>query len=327
MDKSLLEKYFSGAPCTKEELRLIEEQLDKAGQQQDTFFFEQWKASQGVMDKEESEMMWTNIESRIPVVKERRRPLHRIQLAMAAAAVIGVLLFSGWWLRYRSESSSVTAWEKISNPSKGIKYVRLDDGTQVWLNAHSELSYEKGYADKGRREIKLEGEAFFDVAPDPVRPFAVNTRQLRTTVLGTSFNIRAWPSSPQMQIALVSGKVRVTSSLTTDSTVLLPGEVMNYDSGSRRSLVLEQAVREDMVEWVKGKIVLDNTPLPEILHQLEHIYNVSILFDADKLGSIRLSGQFRRDNIGDVLKNVLFPLDLDCSYDNGKYSIYKKKKE
>ncbi len=327
MDKALLEKYFRGEKCTEDELRLIEEHLDKAGQQQDTFFYEQWKTAQGAIDREESEKIWTNIESRIPVVKIRKRSLPWKRPAVAAA-IVGILLLSGWLIRYQSSGfMDVTAWKKISNPSKGIKYIRLEDGTQVWLNAHSVLSYEKGYANKGRREIALEGEAFFDVAPDPVRPFAVNTRQLRTTVLGTSFNIRAWPSSAQTQIALVSGKVRITSSLTTDSTVLLPGEVMNYDSGSRRSLVLAQAVREDMVEWVKGKIVLDNTPLPEILHQLEHIYNVSILFDADRLGVIRLSGQFRRDNIGDVLKNVLFPLDLDYSYDNGKYSIYKKKKE
>lgn len=154
---------------------------------------------------------------------------------------------------------------------------------------------------------------------------------MKTTVLGTAFNIRAWPSLPEIQIALVSGKVRVTASsmrdsaglIRNDSTVLLPGEVLQYDSGANRLVVLEKAVREDMVGWVKGKIVLDNTSLPEILRQLEQIYHVTILFDADELETIRLSGQFRRDNIGDVLKNVLFPLNLAYSLENGKYRIHK----
>jgi transmembrane sensor len=370
MDKTLLEKYFTGGECTESELLLIREYLNKAGKLPEDFFYSQWKSAKGVVDKGESNEMWMKIEEGIVDIKGQKesagspesiRPFESVRSLrslrwhrpVAAAAVIGILLFSALFYRWHNFAGvQETVWKRVYNNSKDIKYVKLEDGTNVWLNAHSVLGCDELYAHNGRREIYLEGEAFFDVAQDPARPFTVHTRQLKTTVLGTTFNIRAWPSLPEIQIALVSGKVRVASSgrdpeiesgnhsetgvdsssgaagdsktsLMNDSRDLTAGEVLIYNSAAHRLIVLEKAVREDMVGWVKGKIVLDNTPLPDILRQLAQIYNVSILFDADKLETIRLSGQFRRDNIADVLKNVLFPLNLTYSLEDGKYKIHK----
>lgn len=315
MNKDLLEKYFKGEPCTREELAQIVEFLDNTGESE-AFFFGHWKTAKGEVDVQERESMWANIKRRT-----QNRKIQRIRSlkwwVAAAAAVVILALGSMYWIGRQTAPSEI-AWNKIENTSKDIKYIRLTDGTEIWLNVHSSLSY------GDRRQIKLEGEAFFEVAKDQQYPFTVYTRQLKTTVLGTSFNIRAWPAQSRVQVALVSGKVQVSTGITsTAPTVLLPGQVLNYDSVTRQYEVQEKAVRGDMTGWVKGKIVLDNTPLPEIMQQLEQIYNVTIMYDTAKLAAVKLSGQFRKDKIEDVLKNVLFPLDLTYSYENGKYLVHK----
>lgn len=332
MNRELLERYFSDGQCTPEELAQIAEHLDRVGEPE-SFFFEQWKTASGPVAVEESESMWANIESRIPG-KGRRLYGSRRRWIAVAAAVLGVILVSGvvYQLHKRDMNAVAGSWKKIDNTSKEIKYIRLGDGTEVWLNLHSSMAYHEEYFYDGKREIKLEGEAFFEVAQDAAHPFTVDTRQLRTTVLGTSFDIRAWPSLSRTQIALVSGKVRVDAILRgagiaagMDPVVLSPGDLLNYDSGAKQFAVAERSMHGDMTGWIKGKIVLDNTLLPDILQQLEQLYNVSISFDAGEMSRLRLSGQFRRDGIEDVLKNVLFPLDLTYSYENGKYVVHQVK--
>lgn len=318
MDKYLLEKYFNGEHCTEDELLRIEEYLDKAGEPE-AFFFGQWKTAKGEMPAKDSAEIWAAIEGRIPVPMVER--VYSWKRLAVAAAVLTCIVISGILYRWTRQAAQTAVWNKIDNTSKDIKYIRLEDGTEVWLNVHSSLAYEEKYLHNGRREIRLEGEAFFAVALDAANPFVVHTHQLKTTVLGTSFNIRAWPSQSKTQVALVSGKVRVSAGA--DSTDLAPGEVLDYDSSMRRYIVQERAVRGDMTEWVKGKIVLDNTPLPELLQQLEQIYNVTIVYSQKGMAPVRLSGRFRRDSIDDVLHNVLFPLNLTYSYVNGKYLVHK----
>ncbi|MBN9383737.1 MAG: DUF4974 domain-containing protein [Chitinophagaceae bacterium] len=315
MNKDLLERYFKGEPCTPEELAEIVEFLDNTGESE-AFFFGHWKTAKGEVEARERESMWVDIEKRTQYRKIRHISLKKWWVA--AAVVLIILASGGMYWMIRQATPSEIAWNKIENTSKDIKYIRMTDGTEVWLNVHSSLSY------GDHRQVKLEGEAFFEVAKDRQYPFTVYTRQLKTTVLGTSFNVRSWPAQSRVQVALVTGKVQVSTGITgVASTVLLPGQVLNYDSITHQYEVLEKAVRGDMTGWVKGKIVLDNTPLPEILQQLEQIYNVTIIYDTTKLAAVKLSGQFRRDKIEDVLKNVLFPLDLTYSYENGKYLVHK----
>jgi len=337
MDKELLEKYFSGVQCTEEELRSIEDYLEGAGPV-DAFFYDQWKNAQGKVNQEESDRIWANISGRIPAANISRHLVRRPWVAVAAA-MLGVVLLSGGLMYHIHRQAKVElVWKEVRNSSKDVKYIRLEDGTQVWLNANSSLSYDEQYAHNGRREIRLEGEAFFDVTPDPLQPLTVHTRQLRTTVLGTSFDIRAWPSQDRTQVALVSGKVQVsavvsgglsdtigTNAAAMDSMILSPGELLNYDGLTKRCAIAQKAVYGDMTEWIKGKIVLDNTLLPDILQQLEQLYKVSISLDSGEAVKLRLSGQFRRGGIEDMLKNVLFPLDLTYSYDNGKYVVHNMK--
>lgn len=318
MNKELLDKYFSGKQCTPEELNLVARFLDKR-EDIEGYFFEQWRTANGKLRKEESEALWFGIAGQtignVTEAPVRKIGTHRRWWA-AAAAVLIILLGGGlYWNNNRPVPEIV--WNKIENSSKDIKFIKLQDGTQVWLNAHSVLSYNE------HRQVKLEGEAFFDVAHDSAHPFTVYTRQLQTTVLGTAFNIRAWREQYKTQVALIRGKVKVKQTTGADSAILLPGQVLNFDSTINRCLVLNNAVREDMTGWVKGKIVLDNTPLSEILQQLEQIYKVHIVYDKHLPVTVKLSGRFQRDKIEDVLKNILFPLDLTYSYDHEKFIIHK----
>lgn len=201
------------------------------------------------------------------------------------------------------EKEDVLVYNKITVPrGAGLYRVVLGDGTVIWLNSDSRLEYPEKFA-KGERKVRVTGEAFFDVVRDTLRPFVVETERQTVTVLGTEFNVSAYPSEPVMT-TLASGKVTVMPENGTGGVVLTPGEqaVLKVDADH---LIVRQVDIDDVVSWKNGIINIENMALSEILKVVSRAYDVDFVTDALSAEDIVLRGSISSDETLEVFLAVL----------------------
>ena len=179
-------------------------------------------------------------------------------------------------LDYSSEHiGSFLVYNTITVPRGGEYQLTLSDGTRVWLNAETELKYPVAFVGEGR-EVMLKGEAYFEVAKNVSRPFVVKTEQLDIKVLGTSFNMKSYPSETQ-QVTLVQGKVEVR--VGNYSRKLQPGEQLNYSSEGPE---IRDVDVKAYTAWKDRRFVFNDDLLEEVIHKLGRWYDVEFfLRDAE----------------------------------------------
>lgn len=153
----------------------------------------------------------------------------------------------------------------------------LSDGTRVWLNADSKITYPVIFTGD-TREVHLEGEAFFDVKRNEQAPFTVNTDQLNVRVLGTKFNVNTFADNGFASTALVEGSVEVSGKMGTLQR-LIPGQVAMIDSIGKIQVVDMEL--KPYTAWIDDMFCFRNAPLSEILKQVERYYNVKVVYNAD----------------------------------------------
>lgn len=210
-------------------------------------------------------------------------------------------------------------WSVIDNHTTGIKKAVLTDGTVVWLNSGSSLAYQPLKFDQHRREVKVSGEAFFDVAHNAKKPFIVHTGNLSTTVLGTAFNVEAYRSEAETKVTLVRGRVRIKTE--NDSLILTPGQMLKYSHQTKSAAIITVDTRQANA-WTTGKISFNDVALNDALKRVEVLYNVNIVINKPNLlSNKRLTGVFERKTIDKVLANILFVHGLKWKKKGGDYII------
>ena len=186
-------------------------------------------------------------------------------------------------------------------PRGGENTVILADGTTVHLNAGSKLTYPVRFAGK-RRVVALEGEAYFEVAKDANKPFTVQFMSSSVTVLGTSFNIRAYPEEKQSQTTLAEGSVRIYSP--GSSMLLKPGEQAEVKALSGEMVKQEVEVK-NFTSWKDGRFVFEQQPLEDIMRTLERWYDIRVIFRDEGAKRISLSGNLKRYGDFSQVMNML----------------------
>ncbi len=203
--------------------------------------------------------------------------------------------------------ATADAWVEKSVPKGEKLQFTLPDGSLVWLNADSRLRYMASF-DDSLREVFLEGEAFFDVVPNAAQPFVIRTKHSEVRVLGTSFNVRAYPDMPQTETLVVTGEVRVTDRQNTARTMLLrPREKGTLEHGTGKTA--QRAVEEPLEmaassAWPQGTLVLYDEPLPVVAQRLSRWYGVTIELDSATLAQCRLTARFENESLEQVLDYV-----------------------
>ena len=176
-----------------------------------------------------------------------------------------------------NEASPMVQYNKVTIPKGKTYQVILSDGTEVWLNSGSRLSYPSDFmADS--RTVHLEGEAFFKVASNPQKPFVVMADKVATYVLGTEFNVKAYQGS-ETHVTLVKGSVKVEIPEQNKEVLLHPGEDLAYDINGSYSI--KQVDTERYVQWMAGYFYFDNVCLRDILYELGVWYNLTIEMEED----------------------------------------------
>ena len=198
--------------------------------------------------------------------------------------------------------------------------ITLADGTHIWLNSGSQLSYPSEFKSDSR-EVFLSGEAFFDVQSNPDKPFYVVTQNIRIKVLGTRFNVSSYNEDNTTQTVLVEGKVVAgTNKLFAKTIDLVPGERMIYDK-SNENLSKDRVDVRLFASWVSGYLIFENEPITEVYKKLERYYNQQIAIEGS-LEQITFSGKLDlKDNIKDVLENMSFASSVNVLENNGSFTI------
>ena len=245
------------------------------------------------------------------------------------AAAASVLII--WFFARSSDSISSEAIDNTVSTNAGYKAsVNLPDGSKVWLNGDSKITYDGDLKGK-TREVFLSGEAFFDVAKDKTRPFIIHTRSINLKVLGTAFNVRSYESDKETETSLVHGSIEVTLRNNPDKKIILkpgeklliknslPDDTLSKDKESEVSEANEPiAVLTKMqyygndssiveTSWTKNRLVFYNERLDKIALNLERWFNVSVFIKDEQLKKGKYTATIEE---GDKLEEVLEALKV-----------------
>ena len=257
------------------------------------------------------------------LVPTRNRPRRRWRYTSVAATLVLLLIAGGLFYGYRTEIINQlhpVAYCSVSVSSGSRQQVQLADGTKIYLNAGSQLRYPTRFS-PNRRQVFLEGEGFFEVTPDPARPFLIQSGGLTTQVIGTSFNLQAYPEDAAHRVTVVSGTVQVSHSTTAQRTVLQPGQQAVY---SAKEQVLTRVSVPDASAfsgWTDGILMFDNTPLPEVILVLNRKYDVHIQLANDRLNDCRIFGTFKQASLEATLEVICKLMNAFCHYRGREITI------
>ncbi|WP_312788870.1 FecR domain-containing protein [Sphingobacterium sp.] len=192
----------------------------------------------------------------------------------------------------------------LATPKGGQYHITLADGTKVYLNAKSCLSYPDNF-DKDRREVTLSGEAYFEVAPDAKRPFIVLSADQQVTVLGTKFNINAYAEDRQTTTTLLEGKIALKGAAygikPLPHKILKPGDQAVL---SASGLQLNTIDATEAIGWKNGKFIFNSTDIHTVMRQIERWYDVEAVYK-DKLPDMVFTGSISKyEDINDVLRKI-----------------------
>lgn len=235
-------------------------------------------------------------------------------------------------LIYEVKAGAVAGDQKNTlSTARGETYqVLLPDGTRVYLNAASTLSYPASFIAKKQRLVELRGEGYFEVAKDKSRPFIVHTAQQQVEVLGTHFNISSYAAEPGVKTTLLEGSVALLP-LRSDGilaagrkeVILKPGQQAVLNKTGR--IVVREVEAEDAIDWKSGYFMFNSEPLESIMNRLGRWYNVDVEYQDETLKKETFFGKVGRyENIGKAL-NLLSGTDVVQFYVEGKKIIVRRK--
>ncbi|WP_136468613.1 FecR family protein [Flagellimonas onchidii] len=180
--------------------------------------------------------------------------------------------------------------------------VALSDGTKVHLNAGTTLRYPVKFISGLNREVYLDGEAYFDVVKDRGHPFLVNSNNLSVNVLGTKFNVKAYPENEHISTVLAEGSVEVLHN-ETPSALLEPGHMATWHKSSK-SMTVEEVDIEPYLAWMQGRLILNEVAFEVILKRLERQYNVEIINNNPDLYGRYFTAKFDVEDINQVMESL-----------------------
>ena len=270
--------------------------------------------------------------SALDYVPARRSRSFRTILTVS---LITITLTSTWLLLYPGHNrqplspnpllaSTAPALNEVVTVNGSRTHLTLPDGTKVWLNAGSRLTYDKNYGSV-RREINLTGEAFFDVANNPQQPFIIHTPRMDVRVLGTSFNVKSYAADKTTEATLVRGSIAVSIKNRPDETIILkPNQklivtsdlttLLRHQPGQSRAVpdsTAQISIRPPSYEqntgamietsWVNNKFIFKDEDFGSLSKDLERWYGISIRLTDPAQADWRFTGNFEKENIQQAL--------------------------
>lgn len=293
---------------SEEESRELEKQAGEDPELKESLRKSQevWALMEGESQREfrSPEAAWNDLEVRLEEEKSGGAKVRRLlPLWLSAAAAVFILAGLGlWWW----DAGDAPRWEMISTAVGVQQKIDLPDGSRVWLNENSELSFEEAFP---QRTVKLRGEAFFEVEPDAERPFSILAEGTQTVVLGTAFNVRAYPEEKEVEVTVQEGQVRFEAPEQTTRAVLLEkGDQGLYAGGEIRR---DAGSGNNALAWRTHRLSFADARLLEVLDALRRYYEIEIEVSDPALLNCRFTGgPFEEPELEELLRVIEFSTEL-----------------
>lgn len=235
------------------------------------------------------------------------------RLVYATVLVIILVMTALWYKQY------LNIMETIATGNRQQSEITLSDGTHVWLNCGTSVTYPRNFSNRAR-SIELSGEAFFNVAKSKI-PFVVQTTEGKITVLGTRFNV--WARARETRVIVEEGRVRLSPANDSLNSVLLSKNQMSYLFKVGAPVEPQPVEANARLGWRHGRLVFERTKLAELARELERYYDVGILIENPELQSRSVTAAFERLPLEKVLYSIGNILDIHYKYENGLYVFYE----
>ncbi|MEO8584411.1 MAG: FecR domain-containing protein [Flavitalea sp.] len=321
MDKhyfiELLRKYLDGN-ATKAEVRFIWSYYNLFQSEPEVLaLFGSEKRNE--LKKDLREDIWKNIGMKEKSVK-KKGSIVLMKTALAAAASILILLAVRqlFWQADPVKPAAVHGLALIRNSNHVIS---LPDGSTVTMSSGSKLNYPSAFSASGKREVYLEGEAFFDVKHDTSHPFVVHAANVNVTVLGTAFNVKAFSEENDITVTVKRGKVSVSDPYKTLGTIT-PLQQIVYNKQNQNS-IQQTVVTEKYLKWRERDCLFDNLTITEVAALLEERFKVKIFVDDRIASSGRFTAAFpKNESLDEALKSICEFNTATYRYDKEKATVY-----
>ena len=298
MDKRLLQKYISG-DASEEEVREVIEWIMQSDENKREYITRR-------------KLFDISIWRDQPV--EETREKHKVYFTKtwiikiaSAAAVIAFVVAGSYFYISGLHLGKAEQMQSLYVPAGQRSEVMLADGTKVWLNSGSKLTFPGTFEGKYRK-VKLNGEGYFIVTKNKEKPFIVETNRYDIKVLGTVFNVTAYSSDNTWRTSLLRGSVEIDTPQGNIQMKLVPNTMATYDGSHLVEGMIENT---DYYNWRDGLVCFDNVSVKEMIEKLELCYGVKIVIKSKRMLSEHYTGKFR---VSDGIDQVLNVLKLDNKF-------------
>ncbi len=287
------------------EQKLLDDWLESKPENQQCFELRcyEWEQMLLFVDVKDKKRVFTNIKERIKVdsgiVKSNRRK--SFGWMRIAASIIGLITLgyvSYYELSHPFSHLNLVGYEMIETDAGNQQKMLLADGSLVYLNGDSRLKYRLD--SENERKLYLEGEAFFDVARDESKPFIIGLRAGKVEVLGTSFNIKAYPDDDDIATSVITGRVAFEDT-EAESLILKPGNKGLINKAENSIVKLNVDNSRDIV-WMQRLLIFEKSNLSEMSKELYRMYGVKVTLMDDSLEDLKITAKFDNENINEVFK-------------------------
>jgi transmembrane sensor len=257
----------------------------------------------------------------------KRRNLWNYYRQAAAFLLIPVLLFSALgYIFSKKQQPTTKPWAEINVPDGARVEFFLPDSSKGWLNSGSTLKYPAIFDQ--HRKVELKGEAFFEIRHLDNSDFTVSVADLDVKVLGTKFDISAYPADKFTEVVLKEGKVDISGKAGVFSYTMAPGEKMDYNRETK-SLGVKKVETDQYSAWKDGYLILDNEPIGQVISRIERWYNAEIVIKDEILKNYRFKATFRDEPLEEVLRLLALTTPIDYKIEKrgvDQHGVFKKKK-
>lgn len=307
-----LQQWISASPENKKHFQRMQEIWFASAATHHTKRFDKKDAYKRFLTRKEN--------SKVKDTGSRKLSLRPFLYGVAAVALLLIVSYTSYW-RGSEQLKNRFADIVIEAPLGSKTKMYLPDGTLVWLNADSKITYSQGFG-VSERNISLTGEGYFEVTKNEKLPFQVKTTELHVKVLGTKFNFRNYPEDEEATVSLLEGKVEVSNIARADERVNLSPDQKVFLNKKTGNMRVSAVTAQYSAEWTNGYLFFDEELLPDIIKKLERSYNVNIEIKDKSLETFRFYGNFiRKEN---TIEEVL---EILASTNKLKYRIKGKEIE
>jgi ferric-dicitrate binding protein FerR (iron transport regulator) len=317
----LFKKYLSHDISAEENEKLLTWMAEDPELQM--WFEKKFSESSSEMDKKKQKEILAHINRQI---KPKQLPFTRWPILAKVAAILLIpLMLSVFALTFTRDEKTYEVEYCTVEAQKGQKTnIVLPDGSKVYLNSESQLIYATDFNRK-ERAVKLVGEAYFEITKNAECPFIVEARDMKLEVLGTSFNVKAYPGENILSAIITTGKVRASSF--SEIIDLYPNDILEVNVTDKTILKKESDNARKPIAWIDNQLFFDNSTLVEVVSTLERIYNIEINITSESLKKHRFSGTINNNSLESVLRILSLSAPIKYKIEENSIEIYEVSSE